>query len=552
MSKFKSGTNILVLVFVLCISGTAVAATYTIPDDFPTIQAAIDYSAAGDVISVKPGTYNENLVIRAKTLTLKSVSGPSETIIDGRQLGPVIYIVSGGSSVIEGFTIRNGSDSGINIHFETAGSTTDSTINNCIITNNTAPVWGGGLKAYCVPNPPSYITVNLTNSIISGNMAGTSGGGIHSIGYGSINISNTTITGNRANEGGGVTGGYLSYVTIDRSYLTGNTADSIGGAVEAGGLYSFMTIRNSMITNNTAGAAGGAIYGIARDSGISLDNNTITRNSAPDGGSILEEAGGSGFRIYGVNNIIYGNSTPPSFRDLSTVYISYSDVEGGVPGTGNIEADPLFVDPDNRDYHLAAGSPCIDTGTTREGYDIDNMPVPLGSGYDMGADEYGIAYDNDHDGSFVGFGECDDNNPLINPGASEIPYNGIDENCNGMTDDDDLDQDGYFFANDCNDNNPSIHPDAVEVKHDGIDQDCNGYDLTIDITTADYTAKKDKLVVNATSAFRQTANLTLTGYGPMTWMGNKWTITIEPAGGNPETITVSGAEGSESATVTVR
>jgi hypothetical protein len=169
----------------------------------------------------------------------------------------------------------------------------------------------------------------------------------------------------------------------------------------------------------------------------------------------------------------------------------------------------------------------------------------------MGADEFGIAIDDDHDASFVGFGECDDNNPLIHPGALEIPYNGIDENCNGMTDDDDVDQDGYLLANDCNDNDQSIYPGAWDMKHDGIDQDCNGYDLTIDITTAEYTTKKDRLVVDATTELGSAAMLVLDGFGPMAWTGNKWTLTIQPAGGNPSTVTVSGVEGTFTRWITV-
>lgn len=51
------------------------------------------------------------------------------------------------------------------------------------------------------------------------------------------------------------------------------------------------------------------------------------------------------------------------FKYESIAYVSYSDVKGGWPGTGNIDADHLFVDPANGDLHLQAGSPAIDTGT---------------------------------------------------------------------------------------------------------------------------------------------------------------------------------------------
>ncbi|MGE5894173.1 MAG: putative metal-binding motif-containing protein, partial [bacterium] len=133
------------------------------------------------------------------------------------------------------------------------------------------------------------------------------------------------------------------------------------------------------------------------------------------------------------------------------------------------------------------------------------------------------------------------------------PYNGTDENCNAMADDDDLDHDGYGIATDCNDNNASIHPGAPEIKFDGIDQDCNGYDLTINITKATYSSRRDTLTVEATSALGASAQLTLSGYGSMTWSKklSKWTKTVSPAGGNPGTVTVSGMEGSESAPVQI-
>ncbi|MCA9418793.1 MAG: hypothetical protein KC917_21135 [Candidatus Omnitrophica bacterium] len=68
--------------------------------------------------------------------------------------------------------------------------------------------------------------------------------------------------------------------------------------------------------------------------------------------------------------------------------VSYSLVEGGYPGEGNIDADPKFVDIEGGDYHLQRGSPCIDSGTdTGLTLDFDGNPRPIGR-YDMGAFEF--------------------------------------------------------------------------------------------------------------------------------------------------------------------
>ncbi len=83
----------------------------------------------------------------------------------------------------------------------------------------------------------------------------------------------------------------------------------------------------------------------------------------------------------------------------------YSDVEDGWTGEGNIDADPLFVDPDNDDYHISSGSPCIDAA--------DNTAVPKGIDTDLDGNPRFL---DDPATKDTGFGEP----PIIDMGAYEF------------------------------------------------------------------------------------------------------------------------------------
>lgn len=87
------------------------------------------------------------------------------------------------------------------------------------------------------------------------------------------------------------------------------------------------------------------------------------------------------------------------------------------------------------------------------------------------------SFDMDNDGVDI-WSDCNDNNPEEGGGV-EIPYNGIDEDCNPLTPDDDLDNDGFVFEDDCDDTNAAINDDAIEIPNNGIDEDCDGEDLMV-------------------------------------------------------------------------
>ncbi|MBN1879653.1 hypothetical protein JW823_06050, partial [bacterium] len=101
-------------------------------------------------------------------------------------------------------------------------------------------------------------------------------------------------------------------------------------------------------------------------------------------------------RVTMSNCIFWGNS-PPSLNVGSNGYgnplyhvVSYSDVETGYPGDGNIDKDPLILSRDPAGAKLSPFSPCIDAGTAEDAPETDlyGNPRPSGNGIDMGAHEF--------------------------------------------------------------------------------------------------------------------------------------------------------------------
>jgi hypothetical protein len=94
-----------------------------------------------------------------------------------------------------------------------------------------------------------------------------------------------------------------------------------------------------------------------------------------------------------VLNSILWNNAPEDANSAGGIAITYSDVQGGFAGEGNIDVDPTFADLATGDYHLQSGSPCVDAGDPKTAIDpsemdLDGNPRLAGAKVDMGAYEF--------------------------------------------------------------------------------------------------------------------------------------------------------------------
>ena len=146
------------------------AATINVPGDQPTIQAGINAASSGDTVVVAPGTYLEHINFNGKAIEVKSSAGPASTIIDGSSTGAVVTMNSSetASSILRGFTVQHGGDSGIQLISVAAVVTGNNIVNNHGTGN------GGGISVQF--GAPQVTDNTITDNFGSGvNLYGSAG-----------------------------------------------------------------------------------------------------------------------------------------------------------------------------------------------------------------------------------------------------------------------------------------------------------------------------------------------------------------------------------------
>ncbi|MEE2906660.1 MAG: GC-type dockerin domain-anchored protein [Planctomycetota bacterium] len=298
-------------------SASVHADTWHVPDDFPTIQEALDAASADDTILVGPGTYYESLDFDNKNMILMSTDGLDSTFIDGSNTtASLVQMVHCGSPArVQGFTFQN-ADGGTPVG-------QDETI-----------IVGGGIRV--LAGQPVIEDCHFINCH-SGY-----GGGIHS-GGSNVSVINCSFLNCSASANAGGLLVINGLGTIEGCYFEGNHATLMGGAIHIvnGDGHA---IHDSEIINNTAiDGAGISWHNIQTGFGLDITGCNISGNSATNAGGGIRSVAGSA-PVSFTDSILCDNNPDEIIGPFvdnggNTLCVCPADINGN----GIVESDDILI-----------------------------------------------------------------------------------------------------------------------------------------------------------------------------------------------------------------
>ncbi len=336
---------------------------------------------------------NESAWLDGFTITGGKANGNSE-----HARGAGMYFRYSGAPILKNCTFYgNMAESGAGMY----NLNSSPTLTNCIFAGNSTNAGGGGMS-----NNRSSLT--LTDCIFTDNAAGSNGGAIYNfesntilvgctfsensawMGGGIDNyesdpmLANCTFDGNSARScGGGMRNHSNSNPMLENCTFTGNSANWGGGMSST--YYSSSQMFNCVLSGNTSEYYGGGVF--VSYSVSSLINCSFSDNMAAHGNAISSSPYYQG-ELDAINCIFWDDGDEFWTQDNSSFTIAYSNIEGGYEGDGNIDADPIYIDPDGPDnitgtaddnLHIPSNSPCVDAGSPDSQYHDSHRPPAHGT-----------------------------------------------------------------------------------------------------------------------------------------------------------------------------
>jgi signal transduction histidine kinase len=372
-----------------------------VPQQYRTIQFAIDASRIGDTVLVAEGLYYENLritkniVLASRFILHRDTSHISRTIIDGsraqdKRFGSTIFVKGSTDTtcVILGLTIRGGTGTRAAVPIDPSGEYWMVGGGICVqraglriaynhITRNTVRktetavgAYGAGIACFeprGVLGIPPYVIIEH-NLVTFNTTIGTKAryGGMSLQGPGVIRrnivMHNYVRSPTRSAGGGiGLVLGKHYDVVADGNYIRGNSV-GVGGGIQVATTSSYLgraIIVNNIIADNEAYEVGGGIETTENSCAVIANNSIVGNRAGSHGDGIIITSGGL---VTLINNILWKNNRQ-QLSMWTSVRLLNNLVDGGALGTNTIDADPEFVPGDSL-FHLSPQSPAIGTGVS--------------------------------------------------------------------------------------------------------------------------------------------------------------------------------------------